>query len=61
MKLVKLKTEEGIVFFNPLQITQIQDAGDFCNIWFSDGDGIVSNRTVAEILKLIQDAENGRN
>ena len=56
MKLVKLKTEEGVVFFNPLQITQIQDAGDFCNIWFSDGDGIVSHRPVAEILKRIQDA-----
>ena len=56
MKLVKLKTEEGIVFFNPLQITQISSRGDICMIWFSDGTGIDTNLPVAEILKRIQEA-----
>ena len=60
MKLVKLKTEEGVVFFNPLQITQIRAYGDICTIWFSDNTGIETTSPVSEILKLIQDAENGR-
>ena len=60
MKLVKFKTEEGVVFFNPLQITQIRAYGDICTIWFSDNTGIETTSPVSEILKLIQDAENGR-
>ena len=60
MKLVKLKTEEGIVFFNPLQITQIRAYGDSCTIWFSDNTGIDTTLPVSEILKRIQEAENGR-
>ena len=60
MKLVKLKTEEGIVFFNPLQITQISSLGNICMILFSDGTGINTTLPVAEILKLIQEAENGK-
>ena len=56
MKLVKLKTEEGIVFFNTLQITQIRAYGDICTIWFSDNTGIDTTLPVDEILKRIQDA-----
>ena len=58
MKLVKLQTEEGIVFFNPLQITQIRAYGDICTMWFSDNTEIETPLPVDEILKRIHEEEN---
>ena len=60
MPLIKTITEEGTTYFNSDNITRIEDVNDKTIIWLSDGVGIETNIPLNELLRLIEEAENGK-